>query len=353
MNAGLEKMSFRVLQDLPAVRPRRYEGAGDRRARASSAATSSRRSGAGGHQVTALVRSPAKAAALETARRARGARETSTTPARSRAPSRARTSCIHVAGLVAARSEAEFLAVNRDGTRDVAGGGRARAERPRFVLRLLDGRGRAVRAGAVRYAATSRRSPVTAYGRSKLAAETVRDRGSAPLGHRAPARRSTDRATGKCSRSSGWPARASPRCSATAARSSRRCTAPTWRARSSPRAPHRRDRRQDLLPLPSRDRHQRRCSSARSAQRWGGGSRVVPRSGDRSAAALLGVTEAAAASSPAGPRILTPDKANEFFQPAWTGDPARSRGTTRLARRARSRIGLADTVGWYRSAGWL
>jgi nucleoside-diphosphate-sugar epimerase len=51
--------------------------------------------------------------------------------------------------------------------------------------------------------------------------------------------------------------------------------------------------------------------------------------------------------------ILTADKANEFFQPAWTGDPApltRDSGWT-AARDLRT--GLADTYRWYRSAGWL
>ena len=51
--------------------------------------------------------------------------------------------------------------------------------------------------------------------------------------------------------------------------------------------------------------------------------------------------------------ILTRDKANEFFQPAWTGDPeplTRDSGW-RAAHDLAS--GMADTLGWYRSAGWL
>jgi nucleoside-diphosphate-sugar epimerase len=51
--------------------------------------------------------------------------------------------------------------------------------------------------------------------------------------------------------------------------------------------------------------------------------------------------------------ILNADKAQEFFQPAWTGDPAA------LARDAGWRAtydlasGLADTWQWYKSARWL
>ena len=51
--------------------------------------------------------------------------------------------------------------------------------------------------------------------------------------------------------------------------------------------------------------------------------------------------------------ILTRDKANEFFQPAWTGDPAPlARDTGWRAAHDLAR-GLADTYRWYRSAGWL
>ena len=68
--------------------------------------------------------------------------------------------------------------------------------------------------------------------------------------------------------------------------------------------------------------------------------------------ALLAVTEAAARIG-GQTTILTRDKANEFFQNAWTGDPAplsRDSGW-RAAHDLRS--GLADTYRWYRNAGWL
>src|SRR5690606_33305708 len=51
--------------------------------------------------------------------------------------------------------------------------------------------------------------------------------------------------------------------------------------------------------------------------------------------------------------ILTADKAHEFFQPAWTGDPeplARDAGWR--AERDLER-GLAETASWYREHGWL
>jgi nucleoside-diphosphate-sugar epimerase len=67
---------------------------------------------------------------------------------------------------------------------------------------------------------------------------------------------------------------------------------------------------------------------------------------------LLAVTEAAARIA-GQTTILTRDKANEFFQQAWIGDPSpldRDSGW-RAAHDLNS--GLADTYRWYRNAGWL
>jgi nucleoside-diphosphate-sugar epimerase len=51
--------------------------------------------------------------------------------------------------------------------------------------------------------------------------------------------------------------------------------------------------------------------------------------------------------------ILTRDKANEFFQPAWTGDPTPCIRDTGWAPRIDLARGLAETCAWYRSAGWI
>jgi nucleoside-diphosphate-sugar epimerase len=51
--------------------------------------------------------------------------------------------------------------------------------------------------------------------------------------------------------------------------------------------------------------------------------------------------------------ILTPDKANEFLQDAWTGDPTpliRDSGWQPAHNLDR---GLAATAAWYREQGWL
>jgi nucleoside-diphosphate-sugar epimerase len=68
--------------------------------------------------------------------------------------------------------------------------------------------------------------------------------------------------------------------------------------------------------------------------------------------ALLSLTETAA--SVARQRtILTTDKANEFFQPAWTGDPGPLTRDTGWCATYDLERGLADTYSWYREAGWL
>jgi nucleoside-diphosphate-sugar epimerase len=83
-----------------------------------------------------------------------------------------------------------------------------------------------------------------------------------------------------------------------------------------------------------------------------GRSVTVVRVPHRLGALALSVTGAIARL--AGRRtILTTDKANEFFQPAWTGDPRPLMAETGWAPEFDLRRGLADTYRWYRAMGWL
>jgi UDP-glucose 4-epimerase len=67
---------------------------------------------------------------------------------------------------------------------------------------------------------------------------------------------------------------------------------------------------------------------------------------------LLAITEGTARLT-GHATILTRDKANEFFQPAWTGNPAALIRDTGWRPRYDLSSGLADTYQWYRNAGWL
>lgn len=50
--------------------------------------------------------------------------------------------------------------------------------------------------------------------------------------------------------------------------------------------------------------------------------------------------------------ILRADKANEFFQPAWTADPTSLMGDTGWQPAHNAEKGFAATWAWYREAGW-
>lgn len=123
-----------------------------------------------GDEVTALVRTPSRATALS----ALGATlvQGDIRSARSLADSMAGHDVVfHVAGLIAARNEAEFLAVNREGT-GVMLEAAARAGHPRFILVSSLAAGGPTSPG-VRLVGTEPGAPVTQYGRSKLAGEEL------------------------------------------------------------------------------------------------------------------------------------------------------------------------------------
>jgi nucleoside-diphosphate-sugar epimerase len=122
-----------------------------------------------GTRVTALVRSPHKAARLQ----ALGVRRIAGDLHDHRALVDAAQDVdviFHVAGLTAARDEAEFLHANRDGVRQLLQAARQAADRPRFVLvSSMAAGGPAPRGQPLTGPEPPR--PLTAYGRSKLAGE--------------------------------------------------------------------------------------------------------------------------------------------------------------------------------------
>jgi nucleoside-diphosphate-sugar epimerase len=297
-------------------------------------------------EVTALARSPTKSADLA----GRGVRVLKGDLHDSAGLERAAKDqdvVYHVAGVVAAGGESDFLYSNRDGTRNVLTAAE-RQGRPRFVLvSSLAAAGPAPRGSPL--SGTEPPRPVTAYGRSKLAAEQVVRSSALPWSIVRP------------------PIVYGPR---------DREVLKVFRLAKLGLAPVFGDGQQELSAVHAGDLARALIAVAESPTTISGtyhachpevftsaelGRKVaatmgrsalclrVPHSVGR---ALLAVTETSARLA-GQVTILTTDKANEFFQAAWTGDP------TPLTRDSGWRAeydlasGLADTYRWYRKAGWL
>jgi nucleoside-diphosphate-sugar epimerase len=298
-----------------------------------------------GDTVTALARSPEKAVALQ----ARGVRVVAGHLHDSAAlvqAARGQDVVFHVAGAVAARSETEFLEANRDGTRNMVGATQA-AGAGRFILvSSLAAAGPSLRGRPLDGSEPPR--PVTAYGRSKLAGEeVVRSSGLEWCIVRPPVVYGPrDREVFKLFRTA------------------RLGIAPVFGDGSQElSAVHAADLASALLlasAAPTRGRTYHAChpeifTSAEFTQAVGlaMGRSIrtlrIPLSVGRT---LLSVTEMSARITGQA-TILTSDKANEFFQPAWTGDPGPLLRDCGWQPRFDLRAGLADTYRWYRTAGWL
>ncbi len=299
-----------------------------------------------GDEVTALVRSPKKAEALGPL----GVRMVPGDLHDAGSLSRAvegQDVVFHVAGVVAARDEREFMRCNRDGTASlVAAASGAGASRFVLVSSMAAG-GPAVPGRPLTGAEPAR--PVTAYGRSKLAAEAAVTAGTLPWVIVRP------------------PTVYGPRDREVLKvfRMARLGLAPVFGDGSQQlSAVHGADLADALVAAGTAAAtvgkiyyacHPEVVTSAEFVRAVGNamGRRLslvpIPALVGR---ALLAVTEAAARVT-GQPTILTRDKANEFFQSAWIGDPGpltRDSGW-RAAHDLRS--GLTDTYRWYRNAGWL
>jgi nucleoside-diphosphate-sugar epimerase len=253
----------------------------------------------------------------------------------------------HVAGVVAARGEAEFLRANRDGTANVVAAAE-RSGKPRFVLvSSLAAGGPAPKGSPL----TGREppKPVTAYGRSKLAAEQVVRHSGLPWSIVRPpiVYGPRDREVLKIFRIA------------------RLGIAPVFGDGSQElSAVHAADLANALIAAGQSQRtvdgtynacHPEVFTSSELGRAVGAamgravGTVHIPALLGR---ALLTVTEASAWLTRQA-TILTTDKANEFFQTAWTGDPTALSRDSGWRATYDLRTGLADTYQWYRKAGWL
>lgn len=253
----------------------------------------------------------------------------------------------HVAGLVTARNEAEFMRANRGGTENVV----AAMERS-GVSRLVFVSSLAAAGPARRGAPLSGDEPphpVTAYGRSKLAAEeTVRRSELSWSIVRPPiVYGPRDREILKVFRLA------------------RLRIAPVFGDGAQELvAVHAADLAAALIAVASSQATTRRTYTACHPEVFTSaefGVAVAAAMGHTVATlripqtvgrAVLSFTEAAAKLA-RQTTILTSDKANEFFQPAWTGDPGPLTRDTGWRASYDLKRGLADTYRWYRDAGWL
>jgi dihydroflavonol-4-reductase len=253
----------------------------------------------------------------------------------------------HVAGVVAARNEANFFTANRDGTANLVAAAEG-AGRPRFVLvSSMAAVGPSAKGQPHRGNEPPR--PVTAYGRSKLAAESVVTASSLPWSIVRP------------------PMVYGPRDTEVykVFRLARLRIAPVFGDGTQElSAVHGADLAEALLAVArcaaTEGRRYHAChpevfTSAgfvRTVAAVMGGSVALLRIPPSVGRALLGITETAARLTNQT-TILTTDKANEFFQPAWAASPAELTADTGWRAARDLRTGLAETHRWYRSAGWL
>jgi nucleoside-diphosphate-sugar epimerase len=299
-----------------------------------------------GDDVTALARSASKAAAL-TALGVRVVPGDLHDPAALQRAVEGQDVVYHVAGVVAARSEADFLAANRDGTRNLAEAAE-RAEAGRLVyVSSMAAAGPTIKGRPLR--GDEPPHPVTQYGRSKLAAESV------VTGSRLP-----------------WtiirpPMVYGPRDQEVLKvfRLARLGLAPVLGDGTQElSAVHGADLAAALVAAGTTAATVRRTYYACHPEVFTGAEMAlaVGRAMGRRPAVIripaaigrgvLRMTEAAARLT-GRTTILTADKANEFFQPAWTGDPEPLSRDTGWRAIRNLQTGLEETYAWYRTAGWL
>jgi nucleoside-diphosphate-sugar epimerase len=300
---------------------------------------------AAGDLVTLLVRSPAKARGLAE----RGIRVVEgdlDDPAALRAAARDQQVIYHAAGLVAARNEAEFLAINRDGTARLLHAAADVSAARLVLISSLAAAGPVSRGG--RRQGDEPPQPVTAYGRSKLAGETVVRAG--PLGWnviRPPAvygpRDGEFLRVFKATRLGVVPVfgNGGQELSLVYAPDLAQAVSAVGRSEAAGRI---------FYPC-----HPQVLTSAGLvhgiARAMGRRVRLVrlPRW-----AAAVGLGASSSAARLTGKRtLLTLDKAQEFFAPAWTADPEPLTAATGWRAQHDLASGAEATAAWYRAAGWL
>lgn len=304
-----------------------------------------------GDRVTALVRSPGKAALLQElgVRQVRGDLQD---PAALEQATRDQQVIYHVAGVTAARDEAEFMLHNRDGVRNVVAAAARAGATPRVVLvSSMAASGPSEPGRPLQGDEVPR--PVTSYGRSKLAGEeAVKASGFSWTILRPPMvygpRDAEVLKVFKIARLGVAPVfgDGSQQLSAVYGPDLAEALAQAGRAEATVGKTYyvchpEIFTSEGLVQAVGRalSSENRKPVAVVHLPLWAARTALTVTG---SAARLAGMAT-----------ILTVEKANEFFQPAWTGDSAPLRRDAGWSAEHNLESGLALTAGWYRAHGWL
>ena len=253
----------------------------------------------------------------------------------------------HVAGLVAARSEAEFLRVNRDGAARLAGWARDAGVRRFIHVSSLAVTGPSVPGRPLDESGSP--NPVTRYGRSKLEGEAaVRESGVPftivrPSAVYGPRDRELLRLF-RLARRGVWPLLGGGRQELSLIHVADLAAA-LWAVACEPRAEGR------VYHAAAPEIVDQRALAGAIARAVGTPVRLFPL--PAGVVRLVLLASGAAARLAGRATLLAPDKAPEILAPAWTCSSAALEKDTGWRAAIPLDRGLAETARWYRENGWL
>jgi nucleoside-diphosphate-sugar epimerase len=262
------------------------------------------------------------------------------------AAARGATVVFHLAAVTSAARDADYDRINVGGTEGVARAASRTATRPLVVLcSSLAAAGPSVAGRAVREGDADR--PISAYGRSKLAAERILEASSVPHAIvRPPAvygPRDADILAAFRLAKRGLALRVGPPRQRLSMAHARDIAAGLIAAAERPAT--------GLYYLSDGIVHEWEDVVGLIAEAVGRRSRIVPV--PQAIVALAAHADRLRARVTRRKPLLTPDRVRELVQPEWTCDDSRARQELGYSSGVALRDGLRETAAWYRAHGWL